>query len=102
MKYVLITPARNEQAFIRRTLDSVVTQTILPERWVIVDDGSIDSTAEIVESYTKRYPWIELIRRRQDPDRNFASKAHAVNAGLERVQSLEFEIVGNLDADVSL
>jgi glycosyltransferase involved in cell wall biosynthesis len=101
MKYVLITPARNEQAFIRRTLDSVVTQTILPERWVIVDDGSIDSTAEIVESYTKRYPWIELIRRWQDPDRNFASKAHAVAAGLQRMRSLQFEIVGNLDADVS-
>jgi len=101
MKYVLITPARNEEAFIRKTLDSVVTQTVLPERWAIVDDGSTDRTAEIVESYTKRYPWIELVRRVQDPDRNFASKAHAVEAGLERVDSLQFEIVGNLDADVS-
>jgi len=101
MKYVLITPARNEQAFIRRTLDSVVTQTILPERWVIVDDGSIDSTAEIVESYTKRYPWIELIRRRQDPDRNFASKAHSVALAFMRATPFEFDVVGNLDADVS-
>ena len=101
MKYVLITPARNEEAFIRKTLDSVVAQTLLPERWVIVDDGSTDHTAEIVESYAKRHPWIELVRRGQDGDRNFASKAHAVNAGLERVQSLGFEIVGNLDADVS-
>jgi glycosyltransferase involved in cell wall biosynthesis len=101
MKYVLITAARNEEAFIRKTLDSVVAQTLLPERWVIVDDGSTDHTAEIVESYGKRHPWIELVRRRQDGDRNFASKAHAVNAGLERVQSLGFEIVGNLDADVS-
>jgi glycosyltransferase involved in cell wall biosynthesis len=101
MKYVLITAARNEAAFIRKTLDSVVAQTLLPERWVIVDDGSTDHTAEIVESYAKRHPWIELVRRRQDGDRNFASKAHAVNAGLERVQSLGFEIVGNLDADVS-
>ena len=101
MKYVLITAARNEEAFVRRTLDSVVAQTLLPEQWVIVDDGSTDHTAEIVESYAKRHPWIELVRRRQDGDRNFASKAHAVNAGLERVQSLGFEIVGNLDADVS-
>src|SRR5436190_10949437 len=101
MKYVLITPARNEQAFIRRTLDSVVTQTILPERWVIVDDGSIDSTAEIVESYTKRYPWIELIRRRQDPDRNFASKAHSVALAFTQATPFEFDVVGNLDADVS-
>ena len=101
MKYVLITAARNEAAFIRKTLDSVATQTVLPERWVIVDDGSTDHTAEIVESYAKRHPWIELVRRGQDRDRNFASKAHAVNAGLERANSLQFEILGNLDADVS-
>ena len=101
MKYVLITPAHNEETFIQKTLASMVTQTIPPERWVIVDDGSMDNTAEIVESYAKRYSWIELVRRQQRPDRNFASKARAVDAGLERVQSLEFEIVGNLDADVS-
>jgi len=101
MRYVFITPARNEEAFIKKTLDSVVTQTVLPERWVIVDDGSMDHTAEIVESYAKRHPWIELVRRVQDRDRNFASKAHAVNTGLERASSLQFEILGNLDADVS-
>jgi biofilm PGA synthesis N-glycosyltransferase PgaC len=101
VKYILVTPARNEEAFIRKTLDSMVTQTVLPERWVIVDDGSTDHTAEIVESYAKRHPWIDLVRRVQDRDRNFASKAHAVNTGLERVNSLQFEILGNLDADVS-
>jgi glycosyltransferase involved in cell wall biosynthesis len=101
MKYVLITPAHNEEAFIAKTLDSMVAQTIPPERWIIVDDGSIDHTTEIVEEYAKRYPWIELVRRQQRPDRNFASKAHAVAAGLERMGSLQFEIVGNLDADVS-
>ena len=81
MRYILITPARNEEKFIRKTLDSVVIQTVLPERWVIVDDGSTDHTAEIVESYAKRHPWIEVVRRAQDRDRNFASKAHAVNTG---------------------
>src|ERR1700720_1445066 len=101
MKYVLITAARNEEAFIRKTLDSMVAQTLLPEQWVIIDDGSTDRTAEIVEPYTKRHPWIELVGRPRREDRNFASKARAVNAGLERVQSLGFEIVGNLDADVS-
>ena len=44
MKYVLITPAHNEAAFIQKTLDSMVAQTLLPERWVIVDDGSTDRT----------------------------------------------------------
>jgi len=101
MKYILITSARNEEAFIAKTLDSVVTQSVLPERWIIVDDNSTDRTAKIVEDYARRYPWIELVRRVQDRDRNFASKAHAVNNGLERANSLQFEIVGNLDADVS-
>ena len=101
MKYVLITPASNEERFIAKTLDSVVAQTVFPERWVIVDDGSTDKTAEIVESYARRYPWIELVHRARDSDRNFASKAHAVALGVERVSPLQFEIVGNLDADVS-
>jgi glycosyltransferase involved in cell wall biosynthesis len=101
MNYVLITPARNEEAFIRKTLDSVVAQTVLPERWVIVDDGSTDHTAEIVESYAKRHPWIELVHRPERLDRNLAGKVHSVNAGLERVESLRFEAMGNLDADIS-
>jgi biofilm PGA synthesis N-glycosyltransferase PgaC len=101
MNYVLITPARNEQAFIAQALDSVVAQTLLPARWVIVDDGSTDRTAEIVGSYAERYPWIELIRRPRLLDRSFAGKVHAFNAGFERVQSLDFEIIGNLDGDLS-
>jgi len=101
MKYVLITPAHNEEAFIEKTLASVCTQTAPPARWVIVDDGSTDRTAEIVENYTKRYPWIELVRRPKQPNRSFAGKVHAFNAGLERVRSLQCEVIGNLDADLS-
>lgn len=101
MRYVLITPARNEVAFIDKTLISMVGQTVLPDRWVIVDDGSTDGTAEIVESYARRHPWIELVRRARRPDRSFAGKAHAFNAGLERVKSLTFDVIGNLDADIS-
>ena len=87
MKYVLITPAHNEERFIAKTLDSMVAQTLLPERWIIVDDGSTDRTAEIVGNYVSRYPWMELIQRHQRRDRNFAGKVHAFNAGLERVQT---------------
>jgi biofilm PGA synthesis N-glycosyltransferase PgaC len=101
MKYVLITPAHNEEAFIEKTLGSMVVQTMLPERWVIVDDGSTDRTAEIVEGYAERFPWIELVQRPQRPDRTFAGKVHAFNAGFERVASLLFDVIGNLDADLS-
>src|SRR5439155_23501857 len=101
MKYVLITPAHNEEAFIEKTLTSMVAQTRLPERWVIVDDGSTDRTAQIVEGYASRYQWIELFRRPQRIDRSFAGKVHAFNAGLERARSLEFDVIGKLDADLS-
>src|SRR6266705_1323731 len=101
MNYVLITPAHNEEAFIAKTLDSMIAQTVLPERWVIVDDGSTDHTAEIVERYASHYPWIELVRLPQHRNRSFAGKVHAFNAGLERVQSLQLDVIGNLDDDLS-
>jgi glycosyltransferase involved in cell wall biosynthesis len=100
MKYVLITPAHNEETFIGKTLDSMVAQTSVPVRWVIVDDGSTDRTAEIVKSYADRVPWIELVQRTQRNGRDFAGKVHAFNAGLERIKNLSFDIIGNLDGDL--
>jgi biofilm PGA synthesis N-glycosyltransferase PgaC len=100
-KYVLITAARNEAAVIRGTLDSVVSQTYPPLRWVIVDDGSTDETAAIVREYASKHAWIDLVTRPARSNRTFAGKVHAVNAGLAQVEPLQFEVVGNLDADVT-
>jgi len=102
LRYVLITPSRNEARFIGKTLESVVSQTILPLRWVIVNDGSTDATAEIAAKYARQYSWIELVNRPVRKERHFAAKVEAFNAGLERVKQLEYEILGNLDADVVL
>lgn len=101
MEYVLITPARNEEANIRRTLDAVVTQTFRPLRWVIVDDGSSDKTAAIVSEYSAAHNWIVLVSRPARERRSFGGKADAVAAGLAHVESLTFEVLGNLDADIS-
>jgi glycosyltransferase involved in cell wall biosynthesis len=102
LRYVLISPSRNEARFIEETLRSVVGQTVLPLKWVIVNDGSTDNTAEIVARYTAQYSWIELVNRPVRKERHFAAKVEAVRAGLERVKGLPYEIVGNLDADVTL
>ena len=99
--YVLITPARNEEAFIEMTIESVIHQTVLPVKWVIVDDGSTDRTAAIVSRYLVHYPWIELVQLPQGRDRSFTAKVQAFNAGYERVNGLKYEIIGNLDADIS-
>lgn len=111
MRYVLVTPARNEDAFIESTIRSVVAQTILPEKWIIVSDGSTDRTDDIVKQYAHQHSWIELLRMPERRDRQFAAKAHAFNAGFARIKELfpnntaleppTYEIVGNLDADIT-
>ena len=101
LSFVLITPARNEEDFIEGTIKSVVAQTHRPMRWVIVSDGSTDRTDEIVRQYATVHPWIELLRMPERKDRQFAAKAHAFNAGFAKVKALDYDVVGNLDADLT-
>jgi biofilm PGA synthesis N-glycosyltransferase PgaC len=99
--YVLITPARNEAVFIEQTIASVIAQTVRPLRWVIVSDGSTDGTDEIVGKYLVDHPWMELIRMPERRERNFAGKVYSFNAGYARVNGLIYDVIGNLDADVT-
>lgn len=101
LPYVLITPARNEAAFIEKTIQSVVSQTALPVKWIIVNDGSTDATGQIVRKYIAAYDWIEIVDMPERRDRNFAAKVHSFNAGYAKVKELSYEVIGNLDADVS-
>lgn len=101
LTYVLITPARNEEGFIEQTILSVISQTVLPRKWVIVSDGSTDRTDKIVENYVAHYPWIELVRMPQHRDRHFAAKVQCFNSGYDRVRGEDFDIIGNLDADIT-
>jgi len=101
LDYVLITAAYNEEAFIEKTIQSVIAQTMLPKKWIIVSDGSIDRTDEIVKSYAQTRDWIELMRLPEHENRHFAAKAAAFNKGYEMVKDFEFDLVGNLDADIS-
>lgn len=99
--YVLITPARNEVQFIELTLRSVIAQSVLPLKWVIVSDGSTDGTDELVSRYAAKHSWIELVRMPERRERHFAGKVTAFNAGMNRVAGLRYEAIGNLDADTS-
>lgn len=101
LTYVLITPARNEASFIHKTLESVLAQTVLPLRWLIVSDGSDDGTDDIVARYAERASWIELVRLPAHQERDFAAKVNAFKAGFARITQLDFDIIGNVDADVS-
>ena len=99
--FVLITPARNEANFIELTIKSVVAQSARPIKWVIVSDGSTDGTDDIVEKYAANHSWMELVRLPERRERHFAGKVQAFNAGYAKVRGLPYEIIGNLDADVS-
>ena len=99
--YVLITPARNEVEFLELTIKSVMAQTLRPVKWIIVSDGSTDGTNEIVRKYSATHPWIELVEMPERKERHFAGKALAVNTGYGKLTSAQYDVIGNLDADVS-
>jgi glycosyltransferase involved in cell wall biosynthesis len=99
--YVLITPARNEEGYIEKTIRSVISQTAPPRKWIIVSDGSTDHTDETVSRYAKEYSWIELLRMPERRDRQFAAKVYCFYAGYEKVRNLNYDVIGSLDADIS-
>jgi biofilm PGA synthesis N-glycosyltransferase PgaC len=101
LKYVLITPARNEEAFIEKTIQSIISQTILPGKWVIVSDGSTDRTDEIIKKYVTYHDWIKLLQIPNHTDRHFAAKVQAFNVAYEKLKNVKYDIIGNLDADIS-
>jgi glycosyltransferase involved in cell wall biosynthesis len=100
-RYVLVTAAYNEEALIERLITSVVSQALLPQRWIVVSDGSTDRTDEIVRGYANRYPLIQLFRITEDHPRNFAAQANAINVGFDQLKDCNYDYIGNLDADVS-
>jgi glycosyltransferase involved in cell wall biosynthesis len=101
MDYILITPARNEEANLDRTARSVVAQTVRPKRWLIINDGSVDGTGAIIDRYTQQYPWIQRLDMPVHRQRSFSEKARSFNKGYESLKNLDFDVIGNLDADLS-
>jgi len=101
LRYVVVTPAHNEEAYIEKTISYMVSQTQLPEKWVIVNDGSTDKTHEIVSGWAAKYDWIEYVRLPEHTDRQFAAKVRAFNQGYARLKNVDYAIIANLDADLS-
>ncbi|MFQ5630349.1 MAG: glycosyltransferase [bacterium] len=93
--YILITPAKNEEAYIEKTIRSVTSQSILPKKWVIVSDGSTDRTDEIVHKFAKKYGFIQLICIEGRSRHNFKSKINAFKAGYTQLGDMNYEFIGN-------
>ncbi len=99
--YILVSPVKDEKQYIRQTIDSVVSQTIRPLKWIIVDDGSSDKTPEIIDSYRKQFDWIEVLKIERDTARQPGSPiVNAFNRGYDLVKDSEFDFVVKLDCDL--
>lgn len=99
--YVLVTPVRDAAATIACTIDAMLAQAVKPARWVIVDDGSSDSTPQIVADQAAGVDWIRLIRRARG-ERDFAAKVRAFETGRAALDGVAYDFIGNLDADVTV
>ncbi len=99
--FVLITPAKNEEKNIGKTIESVIQQTNKPAEWVIVSDGSCDRTDEIITSYCKNHSFIKYQRNESPVQKDFSSKVNAFNIGFKSLSISDFDFIGNLDADIS-
>ncbi len=100
MKYYIVIPAHNEEEFISLTLESLVSQTLLPKKAVIVNDNSTDRTAEIVEAFTKDHPFITLVEKKSSAIHLPGSKViQAFQKGFETLDE-DYDVIVKLDADL--
>jgi glycosyltransferase involved in cell wall biosynthesis len=100
--YVVVTPVRDEEAYLPFTIESMVKQSIRPAEWIIVDDGSKDRTGEIIDEAARKYSWI---RRCNRTDRGFrkpgAGIIEAFYAGFDALSCRDWEYMAKLDGDLS-
>ena len=103
--YAIVSPVRNEQENIGLTLDSVVSQTVLPRQWIIVDDGSTDQTATIVSEYARTFPWIRLVHRKDHGKTFGVAQGQVIKAFYEGFRYVNLNALGfvcKLDGDLVL
>jgi poly-beta-1,6-N-acetyl-D-glucosamine synthase len=100
-RYVIITPVRDEEKYIRGTVESVLAQTVRPAEWIIVNDGSSDRTGEILDGYAREHAWITVVHR---ANRGFRKSGGGVvetfNDGFKMLQSSDWDFIVKLDGDL--
>ncbi|WP_426095842.1 glycosyltransferase family 2 protein [Flavobacterium sp. DSR2-3-3] len=102
MNYYIVIPAHNEEAFIALTLNSLISQTVLPKKVVVVNDNSTDKTAEIVTAFAKQNPFITLVNKTSEAIHLPGSKViQAFQKGYETLDK-EYDVIVKLDADLIL
>jgi poly-beta-1,6-N-acetyl-D-glucosamine synthase len=102
-RYLLVSPCRDEAQYLRRTLDSVALQSVPPALWLVIDDGSTDDTAAILQEYSRRLPYLRVITRKDRGGRQVGPGViEAFYAGLDEVRLEDFDYLCKLDMDLDL
>ena len=102
-RYLLVSPCRDEADYMRRTLDSVSAQTVLPALWIVVDDGSTDETPAILEEYRAKLPYLRVVHKADRGQRAVGPGViDAFYAGLDTVDLDQFDYLCKLDLDLDL
>src|SRR6516162_8631208 len=102
-KYLLISPCRDEAGYMRETLDSVIGQSVRPAKWIIVDDGSTDSTPQILAEYRAKHDWIEVVTRSDRGRRSVGPGViEAFYAGYNIINPDDYDYLCKLDLDLRL
>jgi len=99
-KYTIISPVRNEEDYLERTIRSVVSQTVQPLEWIIIDDGSTDKTPEIINKYRKKHSWIKTYQRKPGKYYPGAGVVQAFYEGFNKIENKDWEYVVKLDGDL--
>jgi glycosyltransferase involved in cell wall biosynthesis len=100
MNYYIVIPTHNEEAFISLTLQSLIEQTILPNKIVVVNDNSTDKTEEIINSFVAKFPFISLVNKTSDAIHLPGSKViQAFQKGLESLDE-NYDFIVKADADL--
>src|ERR1700685_310676 len=102
IKYVVITPVRDEEKHIEATIEAVADQTIRPTEWVIVDDGSSDTTGDIIDRFAAKFPWISVVHR---SNRGFRKSGggvvEAFYDGYNTLHCNDWDFIVKLDGDLT-
>jgi len=102
LNYYIVIPAHNEVDFIGLTLDSILSQTILPKQVVVINDNSTDNTATLVGNYIKKHSFISLVNSNSGTKHLPGSKViQAFNKGLKKLDE-NYDFIVKLDADIVL
>jgi glycosyltransferase involved in cell wall biosynthesis len=108
LDYIVVTACKNEEKNILLLANSIINQTIIPQLWLIVDDGSTDSTPGILEYLKTNNKWISTITLQKGKRDLGFHYAKIVNLGLSsafqicKEDKIFFDYVGLIDADMIL